>query len=384
MRTPADLGAWARAKYARQHASWLGAPDESLALSYPTDPPSEATVAADPAAAGAWVRSWAEWGRRAPEGAEVEWVVRRWRGFGEQRLPVRLQVTTPAALAALAGEGRAWQELCDRGDLLRAAWPDAPGLAGALPGIARKLGRLASGDLPRLVATVDWFRAHPASGLLARQVAVEGVDTKWLERNTDVVRRIVGALTGVDDLGLRVEPRRFRVRVLDPASPADFTAACAQLAALRLAPACTLLVENRDSMVPLADLPGMIAVHAQGLAAPQLAVVPWIAGGRVLYWGDLDTHGMRILGRVREVLPQTESLLMDTDTLTRFAHLAGGEPAPFRGEIGHLTPGETDALRELRAGDRRLEQERIPWDVVTARLHAATASAVDPGHAVPD
>lgn len=376
MRSPDQLRAWAHKKYAAHYRSWSGVADETplvLTLGYPTDPPNEAVAAADPAATTAWVQSWTVFERSAPPEVEVQWAIRQWAGFGSQRLPVRVEVRSPNAVASLAGQHRVWQTLVDRADLLHAAWPDRQRVAGALPGMAAKLVRLADADLPRLIATVNWFLANPDSGLLARQVPVEGVDTKWLERHTDLVRRLVVALGGERALGLRVEPRRFRVRVFDGGELTDFTAPAAELAALSWAPARVLLVENRDSMAPLSALPGVVAVHAQGLAAPELAVVGWIAQAQILYWGDLDSHGMRILSLVRQVLPSTESLLMNRQTLTRFAALAGVEPAPFRGEIGYLTPEEAAALRALRHGDLRLEQERIPWDHVVSTIAGALA-----------
>ena len=374
MRGPDQLRTWAEKKYATNHRSWLGFADEAppgLALGFPTDPPNEAVAAADPAASAAWVQSWTDFERSAPADVEVQWSTRRWAGFGTQRLPVRVAVRSPTAVAALAGQRRSWQRLLDRADLLQAAWLDREHIAGALPGMAAKLARLEDADLPRLIATVNWFLANPESGLLARQVPVEGVDTKWLERHTDLVRRLVVALGGDRALGLRVEPRRFRVRVFDGSELTDFTAPAAELAALSWAPQYVLLVENRDSMAPLSALPGVVAVHAQGLAAPELAVVGWIAHARVLYWGDLDSHGFRILSLVRQVLPGTESLLMDRATLTRFAALAGVEPVPFRADIGYLTPEESATLRVLRQGDLRLEQERIPWPHV---VHTITST----------
>ena len=378
MRTPGQLRVWAERKYAANYRSWLGVVDEdppTLTLGFPTDPPSEAIAAADPAATAAWVWSWTVFDRSAPPGVEVQWAVRRWAGFGTQRLPVRVVVDSPTGVAALAGQRRSWQQLLDRADLLHAAWTDRQRIALALPGMAAKLARLDDADLPRLIATVNWFLANPESGLLARQVPVEGVDTKWLERHTDLVRRLVVGLGGDRALGLRVEPRRFRVRVFDGGELTDFTAPASELAALSWAPACVLLVENRDSMAPLSELPGVAAVHAQGLAAPELAVVGWIARARVLYWGDLDSHGLRILSLVRRVLPSTESLLMNRATLSRFAALAGVEPTPFRAGISYLTPEESATLRALRQGDVRLEQERIPWPHVVRTITSTVAAA---------
>lgn len=374
MRTPEDLATWAKRKYVAGFRGWLGQGAEGLsdlALGFPTDPPTEAIVAADPPSAAAWVQAWARLEAAGRPGVDLVWAQRRWPGFGEQRLPVRVVLRSPGAVAAIAGQARGWQVMSDRADLLRAAWPAQSGLSLALPGAAAKLAQLTDADLPRLIATVNWFMGNPESGLLVRQVPVEGVDTKWIERHSDLVRRLVTALGGTRELGLRVEARRFRVRVLDGGELADFTAPTAELASLVWKPAVVLLVENRDSMAPLKDLAGIVAIHAQGLAAPELAVVGWIARSRVLYWGDLDTHGMRILSLVRRVLPGTESLLMDRATLERFSALAVTEPSPFRGEVGHLTPAEHQALRAIREHDLRLEQERIPWDHVVAKIATA-------------
>ena len=41
----------------------------------------------------------------------------------------------------------------------------------------------------------------------------------------------------------------------------------------------------------------------------------WLRRCAVHYWGDIDTHGFAMLARARRALPQTESLLMDRDTL---------------------------------------------------------------------
>ncbi|NHB84481.1 hypothetical protein G7085_07320 [Tessaracoccus sp. HDW20] len=47
------------------------------------------------------------------------------------------------------------------------------------------------------------------------------------------------------------------------------------------------------------------------------------------------------------------------------------EPRPYRGEIGHLNLEELAALALLRRDDLRLEQERIPREVVAAAVVSA-------------
>ena len=103
--------------------------------------------------------------------------------------------------------------------------------------------------------------------------------------------------------------------------------------------------------------------------------LPWLRAARVLYWGDLDTYGLSILSMIRQALPQTESLLMDAGTLRRFAALAGTEPRPYRGPIGHLTASEREALLAIRAADVRLEQERIPLNYAREVLRASLSAA---------
>jgi hypothetical protein len=90
-------------------------------------------------------------------------------------------------------------------------------------------------NFQRLVATVSWLDAHPTSGLMLRQLPIEGVDTKWLGKNKSLVLALLGAEDDLADeavnetdgpasarmrlherLGLRVPPELIQIAVLDP------------------------------------------------------------------------------------------------------------------------------------------------------------------------
>lgn len=376
MRTPNDLRVWAAQKYRGGYKNWLGHDGlgERLEMAFPLQPPTEAAAGSCPADVAAWAQVW-----RAFDiaGVTVDWVRRRWTSYGVQELPLRARVTGASSIALLAGERASWSHLKRVTLRLREAWPGEAVLR-ALPGAAGGLGKLDDADVELLIAVVDWFLVNPDSGLLSRQVAVPGVHTKWLETHQGLVERLVGAITGIDGLGLRKEPRRFRVRVLDTSIAGgmlDFTAPTSELLTLSWRPRCVLICENLQCLAALTSTPGLVALHGNGYAATELAGVDWVNRTRVLYWGDLDSHGFAILGRLRATIPQVESVLMDEATLDKFGALAVAEPQPYRGYIGHLTASERRALVRLRDDDRRLEQERIDWGHAFAQLQSEIVSA---------
>lgn len=92
----------------------------------------------------------------------------------------------------------------------------------------------------------------------------------------------------------------------------------------------------------------------------------------MLYWGDLDTHGFRILDQLRAVHPQVVSVLMDESTLLAHRDPWVTEPVPSKVSLSRLTAEESGLYHRLRAGafgsDVRLEQELIRWDWALERI----------------
>ena len=107
-----------------------------------------------------------------------------------------------------------------------------------------------------------------------------------------------------------------------------------------------------------------------------LANLPWMKEKRILYFGDLDTHGLAILAECRRLFPQTESVLMDLPTFERWRDFAVTEPKGAALSPEHLTPEERALANVLSAGRLRLEQERIPLEEVRGALLAALAGSV--------
>ncbi|MCK0439951.1 DUF2220 family protein [Gordonia alkaliphila] len=351
---------------------WLTDPiaAQTDSVSIGLHPPTERLVAVDPDAARAWVRLWQNY--TGP--GVVDWEPRRWPSFGTQDVPVRLRLTGVEEICRSAGAGARWQRLRTRRDALAAlaAPEDFPAV------VAKNVKRwesLSDTDFTRLLATASWLLAHPESGLLIRQLPIEGVDTKWLAAHRGLVDSLVLGATGSTDLGIRTLPSFYEIALLDdailPGMPRVFAATIDSLAALPVAPSRVVILENREGVHALPPIADTIALHGGGNAVTSMAHFGWLADADVVYWGDLDTHGFVILDRLRRRLPHVRSLLMDPATFHRWTHLAIPEPAPATEAPTILTATEQQALADVRAASLRLEQERIPWTYVLERLAAA-------------
>lgn len=363
MRSVDDFREYAAASWPRRFPRWLV--DPLASLSWPLHPPSHREALADPNAVAAWATKWRVF--EDTTGVDVAWVERAWPGSGRQRLPAKVTATREA-VAGIAGAGEAWGRGNDVVELLRRTWPDAD-LEDAIVGTARRLSRLEPLEHPRLATVLAWLEAHPDSGVWERELPVLGIDSKWFERNRSIVEAFSKAITGRSS-GLRRRGVGFRVRSLDPelAGGIDATLTLEGLTALDVAPRRVLISENLTPVSALPPMAGTLAVHGMGFAAVSLSDVSWVMNAAVLYWGDLDTYGFRILGQVRQALTQTESVLMDGETLRSARAFAVTEPRPYRGPVGHLNLAELETLASLRSGNLRLEQERIPAAVVARAL----------------
>ena len=126
--------------------------------------------------------------------------------------------------------------------------------------------------------------------------------------------------------------------------------------------------ETGLSLTAPRDIPILIGM-GYGVAA--LEEIPWLADTRILYFGDLDTHGLAILAECRKRFPQTESLLMDQATFDRFRPLAVTEARQAGPLPEALNESEAALYAELLRTQGRLEQERIPLEVVNAAISLA-------------
>jgi hypothetical protein len=366
------------ARFRRAQRTWF-AGDGQWPIALPLGLPTEQQAQKNLAAVRQWVEGWQRW-----QGAgELVWCERVWRQLGSQTLPERLLIQSPQQVADWLGQSARWERACARRHQLLGRWPQ---LIGALARYYELLADYADADFERLCSTLQWLLDNPASHLYIRQLPIQGVDSKWLEMRKSVLLDLLQALrdeTQARDFyavtGLRKEPLPVRFRLLDQglrqrmAGLGDISAPAEEVAALQLPISRVMIVENLQTGLAFADLPGTLLFMGRGYAVDLFAAFTWVQRLPVWYWGDIDTHGFAILDRLRKYLPAVRSILMDETTLKTHLALCSVEPKQARIPSNNRL---ADPERRLYARlldnhwglSLRLEQERIDWGYAWRRI----------------
>lgn len=369
---PEDIRESLKRRFQNQRRNWLSDRGD-WPLVMPLGSPTERDVAEDVAGIRAWVTAWSGW-----HGAgEISWEDRHWPRLGSQRVPTGFSLASSEQVALVIGQQPQWNRACERYRRLIAEWPILAGDS-VLPRYFDALADYEANDFERLCSLMSWLEGNPRSALYLRQLPVEGLDTKWVERRKSLVTELMRAVRGEFEerdlfavCGLRRPPHRIRVRLLCPnlrttiGGLLDFEAPVDEIAALPMSASVALIVENLESGLALPDLPGVVAFMKLGVAVGILDAIPWLRGIDAVYWGDIDTHGYAILERARRVLPGLKSALMDKETLLSHRNLWVEELVQNDAELPFLLDHERTVYEGLRSQtwgrNIRLEQERIPW-----------------------
>jgi len=231
-------------------------------------------------------------------------------------------------------------------------------------------------------ALVDTLSPGIASGRPLRLLGGLNVDTKFFERHTTLLTRLLderyngaaseqGLHNFLDapadkDHWLLVAPLETG---LLPFQRQRVTAQ--ELAQIHLPASHILVVENEQCLHLLPRMPDTIAILGAGLDLQWLGADSF-SGKKVAYWGDMDTWGLLMLGRARQYCPNLYPLMMTHHHFEKYSQdCAVPEPTPAQhGFPTGLNDKECtfyEFLLTLEKG--RLEQEYIPEQVVHNELN---------------
>ncbi|WP_446030024.1 Wadjet anti-phage system protein JetD domain-containing protein [Lelliottia amnigena] len=306
--------------------------------------------------------------------------------MGRQRLPVSVQIPSMEILVQMLGQKTVWQSFCQDIELLRLTYPQ---LESWFPDQVALIVRH-HGKWPRLLAVCRYFQLNPRPMRYIRALDIASVDSKFIEFHKPVLKLLLDNLLPSEAIvetlppynryafehryGLLHDLPSIRFRLLDNTLAqhfnglSDLNAPVDQLAKMALPIQCVVITENKTNFLALPEMGRSIAIFGLGYGVQLLKQIPWLARTRILYWGDIDTNGFAILSQLRSYFPQTESLLMDEDTLLACREVWGEEPAEniCRVEVlPGLQPQEQQLYEKLKQNfwqkGVRLEQEYIPF-----------------------
>lgn len=353
-------------------------PNELFPLNVPLKKPKRRELAEQFGAVRDWHQQWQKDAER--HALLLEWDEINHRQLGRNRLLRAVRFDTPEQALKLLGkqrEGQAYRALSEK------VIAELPELAEWVTKHPHSLLQHRD-DWPRLKAVVHWLRAHPRPGIYLRQLEIPGVDTKFIESRRQLLSQWLDLTLPADAIdqnytgargferryGFATKPALIRFRILDPdcaiAGLTDLQIPAGDFAELYPKVERVFIVENDVTALAFPPRTGALVIFGQGYGIDRLlALAEWLKRLPVFYWGDIDTHGLQILSRVRGVLPHTQSLLMDRATLLAHKELWGQEPSPIHHPLPHLKPDEQalydDLINDRYGPDLRLEQERIAF-----------------------
>lgn len=302
--------------------------------------------------------------------------------IGSNDIPAAAIFGTADDEIAFIGKSRQARTFLDLTNRLDGVDPALRGWAANRP---LQLLELGEGAITAAAVAV-WFHVNPTPGIYLRQLNLAGVHTKFVENHRRTIDEMVtmlepeGPRTGSSfetRHGFLTPPERVRFRLLDPETTLlgearDLTVTAEAFRNLAPNVNTVIVTENLVNFLALPARPKALAVFGAGYGFSAVNEAEWLRDCDVLYWGDLDTHGFRILDQLRAAHPHVHSVLMDTETLLAHGNFWGRETKPARATLTRLTSEESavyDALRDDTYGPAvRLEQEHLNWDWVLERL----------------
>ncbi len=241
----------------------------------------------------------------------------------------------------------------------------------------------------QLLVVCDYFITHPMPNLYIRELDIEGVDTKFIEKHKKILDTLLCAILDQEPTrlaqngfekryGLKYDLPTIRFRILDEAlyigGLSDISLPLNEFMGLDIGCDKIFITENKINGLSFPNIKNSMVIFGLGYGVESLKNVKWLESKELLYWGDIDTHGFAILSQIRGYFPHIKSMLMSDEVIEKFKFLAVSETLSkrFLGELDNLTQEEYRVFENLKEnvyGEAlRIEQERIRFSYVVAPL----------------
>lgn len=327
--------------------------------------------------------AWQDFWRKAPKasGGHPLWHVEEKRkqtvSFGKQLMPVRAFIDTPEDAMAFLGLTKKKKEFLAGLSVVESQMPSLRDW------YLTYFVRISAEDFFSVALSIARFMLaqEQREGYL-REMAIPGVDTKFLENHNFLVRTLWNALfpentaESSDELWeklfvQKVPTPSICVRSLDEhlrlAGVRKLFLSQDDIADFQPPHRRIFITENKVNGYTFPDAEDSLILFGMGYGVLEMAEsAPWLADKEIYYWGDLDHDGFNILSNLRKVLPEMKihSFLMDKETLLAYVDPKVKDTGNTTTIPDCLTVSEKMAWKLIHDNGWRLEQERIPHEEV--------------------
>ncbi len=332
-----------------------------------------------------WLSGWRDVCKELPHCVVME--RRTLRIFGEHDIPIRLEIRSIVDLAMFLGD-QAISRLRRIMALLRRFEAVGPEWKRPSIWVLTALEEWPEESIAMLLRLLPQLHAGMGEGRYLRSVPLNGVDTKFVEKNLVLIGAMMDQRSGgmVSIAGgllrwlgcLTKDTDQLLIRPLcehTRESLGGFSkiwVTSEDLERTNPPGKRLLLVENAVSGLELPALDQTIAVIGCGGNLAWLRA-SWLHEKDVAYWGDIDSWGLHWLAVARRAVPNLTALMMDLETFQRHPEGVVSEDAAANPATAFLTQNEVELLKVLTehpAAPARLEQEKLDRQWTTAALRA--------------
>lgn len=236
-------------------------------------------------------------------------------------------------------------------------------------------------EVKNCVALAGRLDPGSAKGKPLRLMAGLDVDTKFFERNENL-------LVSLLDERFEGEVKQQGLAVFLDAKPEDdhwllivplqegllpfsrLRLSTKQLEQSELPAKTILIVENERCEHQLPKIDGVIAILGAGLDLGWLAS-PVFDAKHIIYWGDIDTWGFKMLATARGLRPSLQAVLMNRATFDQFEKNNAVVEPVHAGNTAYTGLTDTEKLLYrylLSIKKGRLEQEYLPVGLIEMTL----------------
>ncbi len=225
------------------------------------------------------------------------------------------------------------------------------------------------------------LKPNCAQGKPLRALSVENCDSKFFERNRNLITQLLDIKFDnvVSDIGLE--------QFLDAADESDhwllivplddqllpfeqLRIRSSELEKNELPASHIIIIENEQCLHQLPKLSNTIAILGAGLNLSWLKAT-WFKNKILAYWGDMDTWGLTILANARSKQPHLTAILMNQVTYDKYSEKFAVTEPQIADELppSELTDEEQLFYTTLSSSNKgRLEQEFLPESEVNIIL----------------